>query len=117
MKSGLFKLISTYEIILHLNKTDRPDRFEVFRSLADDSIYRARVWVQNTYNLYPTSLNINDKGDDLHRMHSCDELAQEITLAIAGNPDFITGKKYTDEQAFVDYILSRIKSYENLLPQ
>lgn len=115
MENDLFKLVSTYEILLYLEQTDRPVRIEVFRSLSDCQMYRARVWVQNTYNLYPTLLNTGNRGEDTHTMHSCDLVNMEITLAIAEDPDFITGKHYKDEEDFVDYIKSRIVYYHDSL--
>jgi hypothetical protein len=115
MGNDLFKLISTYELVLTLNDAERPVRIEVFSSASNNQIYRARVWVQNTYNLYPTFLNIGEHGEDLHKMHSSDQLDTDITTIIAEDPDLITGKRYGNEQAFLDYLKTRVMYYQDLV--
>lgn len=114
MNDNLFKLVSTYELFLALGATERPVRIEVFQSISDNDIYRARVWLQTTYNLYPTFLNSGRKGEDLHNTHSCDQLNAEITTLIAESPDLLTGKRYRREKDFVDYVSSRVMQCKEL---
>lgn len=114
MNETLFKLISTYEQIVTLNTVDYPVRMEIFKSLDDRSFYRARVWVQNTYNLYPAFINSGKNGEDLHKVHSSDQVDMEITTLIADDPTLITGKHYTNESDIVDYVKSRVIFYREL---
>jgi len=110
----LYKLISTYELLLELGSTERPVRIEIFQ-LPDGKRFRARVWVQNTYNLYPTLININEKGDDLHAVHSSDDLNQEITSLILEDPELIRGKEFNSEDEVLRYVEERINSFAKSL--
>jgi hypothetical protein len=110
----LYKLTSTYELLLDLGSTERPVRIEIFQS-PDGKKFRARVWVQNTYNMYPTLMNVNEKGDDLHAMHSCDELNQEITFLILDDPDLIRGKEFESEKKLLQYLETRVNSFAESL--
>jgi len=109
----LYKLISTYEILLNFSSTERPVRIEIFQS-PDGKKFRTRVWVQNMYNLYPTLLNINEKGDDLHTLHSSDDLNQEITSLVLEDPELIKGKEFDSEDEVLCYIEDRVNSFAKL---
>lgn len=115
MNETLFKLISIYEVILTLGTVERPVRIEIFRSVNGDSIYRARIWVQNTYNLYPTFINTGHNGEDLHNVHSSDQIDMEITSLIAEDPELITGKHFSSEDGFLNYVRSRIAHYQRMV--
>lgn len=110
----LYRLISTYELLLTVGGAERPARIEVFQS-QDGSKYRARIWIQNTYNLYPTLMNTNNSGDDLHTMHSSDEINQEITSIILEDPGLVTGKEFNGEDQLISYIETRLKSFAQSL--
>ena len=114
MKSDFFRLVSTYELMLTLGSMDRPVRIEVFRSLSDTQLYRARVWAQNTYNLYPTFLNTGQKGEDLRKVHSSDQIDADITSVLAEEPDLLTGKHYRSEEEFLAYVKTRVADYQKL---
>jgi len=115
MNKKLFKLVSTYEIMVTLSTIERPVRMEIFKSLEDEPLYRARIWVQNTYNLYPASMNTDDNGEDWHNVHSSDQIDMEITTLIAEYPELITGKHYANENDFVDYVKSRVAFYIQMI--
>ena len=106
MNKKIFKLISTYEYIVEINSAHKPVRVEVFQAVDSVDIYRARVWIQNMYNVYPTFLNTDENGSDLRKVHSCDELNTEITSNIAENERLILGEKYKSEKVFLDYVHS-----------
>lgn len=110
----LYKLISTYEILLDLEPTERPVRIEIFQS-ADGKRFRTRVWVKNMYNLYPSLMNINEKGDDLHAIHSSDDLNQEITSLILEDPELIRGKEFGSEDELLQYVVVRVNSFAKSL--
>ena len=98
-----------------LGTIERPVRMEIFKALEDEPLYRARIWMQNTYNLYPTFMNTDDNGDDLHNVHSSDQIDMEITTLIAEDPELITGKYYASESDFVDYVKSRVVFYIQMI--
>jgi len=110
--NDLFTLSTTYELLLDFNDTSRPVRIEVFRSIENPNIYRARVWDQNTYNLYPTFANIDSKDGLQNKMLSCDEINREITTIVAEDPSLITGKEYPAEEEFVEYVKSLVLAYQ-----
>jgi hypothetical protein len=114
MNDNLFRLVSTYELFLPPGTTERLVRIEVLQSLSDNDVYRARVWLQTTYNIYPTFLNTGGKGEDLHNTHSSDQLNAEITTLIAESHDLLTGKRCTSEKDFADYVSSRVMQYKEL---
>jgi len=115
MKNELWKLVATYELLLELGQTRRPVRVEVFKGTNGSSRYRARLWVQGTYNLYPTFLNTGPQGQDLHRMHSSEELNQEITSLVVDDPAFIEGIEYKSEAAFVEALQGLVIKYQNTI--
>lgn len=106
----LYKLISTYELLLELGSVEKPVRIEILQS-PDGKKFRTRVWAQNTYNLYPTLMNIDEKGNDLHKMHSSDDLNQEITSLVFEDPELITGKEFASEKEVLQYTEDRISSF------
>ncbi|MFN8756754.1 MAG: hypothetical protein ACK5YB_14585 [Burkholderiales bacterium] len=106
----LFRLSGTYEAFVGSEGSQRLVRIEVLVSLKDHEIYRARVWVQSTYNLYPTFLNLGKDGADLKQVHSSDQLNAEITSLIADDPSWATGIACSSEQAFLDQVCRRIET-------
>jgi len=110
----LFKLSNTYEMLLEFKDVSRMIRVEIFHSTGNDSLYRARIWDQTTYNLYPTFLNIAEDGGLKNEMYSCDEINREITTIIAEEPTLITGKVYSSENDFLEYIKVLIGKYHEL---
>ncbi len=113
--SNIFKLSNTYEMLLEFKDTSRPVRIEIFCDIENSNLFRARIWDQNTYNLYPTMLNIDEEGGLKNNMYSCDEINREITLTIAEQPTLITGKKYSNEEEFLKYVQSLVVNYQTRL--
>ena len=111
MNETLFKLISTYETLATLPTYGGPVRMEIFKSQDDQSLNRARIWLQGTYNLYPSGLNRDEKGGDLHRTHSEDKVDADMTPIICEDYTLVTGKHYASESDFVDYVKSIVQSY------
>lgn len=108
-----FKQTSTYEVFLPVGGSSQLLRIEIFKSTTDANIFRARIWMQSTYNLYPTFMNIADDGSDLHRIHSSDQLNSEITSAVADDPSLMTGKRYDNEDQFLEYLTTLLRSYQD----
>lgn len=108
----MYKLISTYELFVSLSGADRLLRIEVFNSVENNTIFRARIWLQNTYNLYPTFMNLSEDGKNLQKFHSSDEMNMEITSLIANDPSFITGNEYGDEREFLDFVISLVNDFK-----
>jgi len=113
--SHIFKLKNTYEIFIEVAGTKRPVRIEILESGQDAGVFRARVWDQNTYNLYPTMANLLPQGGIEHGIFSCDEINREVTTIVADAPEFILGKTYTDENEFLRHIIGLVKTYEKEL--
>lgn len=110
-----FKLKNTYEIFIDVSGTKRPIRVEIFESIQDEGFFRARVWDQITYNLYPTMANILPEGGIENMLFSCDEINREVTIMVADDPYFILGKAYKNENEFLRYVTSLVKKYEQEL--
>jgi len=115
MKNELWKLVATYELLLELGPIHRPVRIEVFKSNNGSSRFRARLWVQGTYNLYPTFLNMGPQGQDLHKIHSSEEMNQEITSLVVENPAFIEGIEFQSEVAFVEALQGLVTKYQKTI--
>ncbi len=115
MKNELWKLVATYELLLELGQTRRPVRVEVFKSNNGGSRFRARLWVQGTYNLYPTFLNMGPQGQDLRHVHSSEELNQEITSLVVENPAFMEGIEFESEGAFVEALQGLVAKYQKAI--
>ena len=102
-------------MLLEFKDTSRPVRIEIFCDTENPNLFRARVWDQNTYNLYPTMLNIDEEGGLKNKMYSCDEINREITLTIAEDPALIRGKEYSNEEEFLNYLQSLVIKYQTML--
>lgn len=107
----LFKLLSVYEITVLDQNIGRPVRIEILQSSENASIYRPRVWVKNTYNVYPMTVNTGSKGEDLHQMHSSDDLNNDISLLIAEDETFYRGKSFDNEEQVLEYTLKRVSDF------
>ena len=107
----LFKLISVYEVIIKDQNLGKPVRIEIFQSNESSHIYRPRVWVRNTYNVYPMAVNTGSKGEDLHIIHSSDDFNTEISVLIAEDDSFFNGKYYDSEEELLEYMLDRVKDF------
>ena len=114
--SEYFILKSTYETTLAFSTNTRHVRIEIFRSTDNAKKYRARVWDQNTYNLYPTFANIKTKGGLENRMVSCDEINRDITTLLSEDPnDLFWGKEWESEEKYLSYIKALIGTYHDSL--
>ncbi len=106
----LFKLLSVYEITVKDQNIGKPVRIEIFQSSESINLFRPRVWIKNTYNVYPTTVNTGSKGEDLHRMHSSDNFNNDISLLIAEDDTFYSGKLFDSEEDVLEYTFSRLRS-------
>lgn len=111
----LFELTSVYEVLLETGGTIRPVRIEIFRSRDNETKLRARIWEQNTYNLYPTFANIPPQGGLENRFMSCDQLNREISDLIAETPDIILGHEWDSEDALLEYLQESLSRYQSML--
>jgi len=110
-----FQLTSTHEFFLEFESDEKLVRVEIFSATNERNIFRTRVWLQNTYNLYPTFLNVGPKGEDLKLIHSCDQLNTDITVLIAASPDWITGVFCAAESDFLVMVASKVEQhFQNL---
>jgi hypothetical protein len=114
--SEYFKLISTYDVVLEFSTNTRPVRIEILQSTENPKKLRARVWDQNTYNLYPTFANLSQSGVIEHRLWSSDEVNREITNLLSEDPsDLFWGKEWKSEQEYLAYLKGLISRYHESL--
>ena len=107
-----FKLKSTYDVVLEFSTNVRPIRIEILRSTVNSRKYRARVWDQHTYNLYPTYANMKNDGGIENKMWSCDEVDREITTIISDDPaELVYGKEWNSEDEFLLYLKDLVNRY------
>lgn len=107
----IFSLVKTYEFFLENSDDKRLIRIELFEAIDDGEVLRARVWIQNTYNIYPTFLNLGPQGEDLKLIHSSDQLNIDITLSVSDTPEWITGIRGMSTDSFLDLIQKRIVAF------
>jgi hypothetical protein len=111
----IWKLSSTYEVLLEIGHTLKPIRIEIFRSQDNQRKFRTRIWEQNTYNLYPTFANILPEGGLENRLMSCDLLNREISIDIAETPEILLGLEWESEEAFLIHLKEAIFRYQSML--
>ena len=111
-----FKLLNTYDVVLKFSTNTRPVRIEIFRSLDNEKKYKARVWDQSTYNLYPTFANISEEAGLENKLFSCDEVNREITTLLSDDPnDLFWGKEWESEDQYFAYLKELILKYQEIL--
>ena len=103
-------------MVLEFSTNTRPVRIEIFRSVHNNNKLRARVWDQNTYNLYPTFANIPNEDSLINKFMSCDEVNREITTILSDDPnDLLWGKEWASEENFLRYLKTLIQKYQKSL--
>jgi hypothetical protein len=108
---NLFRLASTYEHFVVIKGAKKLVRIEIFSMVSSSNVLRCRVWIQNIYNLYPALLNSDKIGNDLHAVHSADELNMEISSIVVENEHYLNGTSCESEQEILDYLADRISHY------
>jgi hypothetical protein len=106
----MYKQTSVYEFFLEENSVSVICRIELFESLSDSSLRRARAWIQKFYNMYPAFINTDANGDDLRRTHSSDLLLQEITNMLPIDKSLIIGAR-VDEKSLITTIQDAVLIY------
>lgn len=107
----IFRLVNSYEFYIDLNVEEKLIRIEIFEAIDESLVFRARVWHQNTYNLYPTFLNLGKSGEDLHRTYSSDYLNVDITATVSDSPEWLTGISLPSEKQFFDMVRANVISF------
>ena len=75
------------------------------------SVKRVRIWRKDMFNLYPSDVNSGKQGEDLHRLHSCEEINIDITSTVVSEEDLIkSGRKINDDE-LLDMIFVKISDY------
>lgn len=98
----IFRLSETYEFYIDPVEYSKLVRIEIFKSTDVPCTLRGRVWLQSTYNLYPTFINLEKNSHN--QVFSSDQINQEITLSVATSPDWVTGVETDDEKAFFNEV-------------
>ena len=115
-----FTLQSTYEVTLKFSTNTRAVRIEILRSTVNPKKLKARVWDQNTYNLYPTFANMSKENGLNNEMMSCDNINQDITTILADVSleemnEIVYGKEWDSEEDFLNYIKELVNKYHATL--
>lgn len=106
---NIFSLKEVFEFFVNTGEDEKLVRIEIFESNDNDGIFRMRVWFQDTYNLYPTFLNIGKATHDW--VYASEIINQEISLAVAPIPEWLTGIRYPDIKSFYDDVYKRVHQY------
>lgn len=107
----IFRLVNSYEFYIDLAVDEKLIRIEIFEAADESLVFRTRVWYQNTYNLYPTFLNLGQNGEDLHRVYSSDYLNVDMTATIADSPEWLTGISFPSEKKFFEMIRANVIAF------
>jgi hypothetical protein len=112
LESNSFKLIETYEIQFNLSGWNRCVRYEIFVSIKNISTYRARVYLDEQYNLYTYLLNSNTDvdGNALNKMHNVDMLNRDITTLLPIGDELLNGKTCYSLEEFINYMHPEVAS-------
>jgi hypothetical protein len=106
-----FRLIESYEFFVKWDIEQKLVRVEMFEAVEEPLVFRTRVWLQNLYNLYPTTLNLGPNNEHVSRLFSSDHLNAEITLSIADNPEWLTGISASSERVFFEMVQSSVIAF------
>lgn len=104
-------MTSVTEYFVDIRGAQKVVRVEIFRSKADQSIFRGRAWIQNIYNLYPALVNTDANGKDLRSVHSADELNVEISSLVVADETYLSGKRCDNEDEILNYFVDAIGRY------
>lgn len=109
MNLKIFRLSEVYEFYVDSVEYTKLVRIEIFKSTDASCALRTRVWLQNTYNLYPTFINCEENYHN--KIYSSDQINQDITISIAASPDWLTGVEIYDEKTFFNEIYSSVSKF------
>ena len=97
----IYKMTVVYEWPERVGEWLRFVRIEVFECISQPKNFRARVWLDENYNLYPTRLNSDQNGNAVNMIHSSDVVNRDITSLLSGADEWICGKVFASEEDFV----------------
>lgn len=104
----IFQLLEVYEFFANPDGKNNLVRIEIFEASDESCLFRARIWLQTTYDLHPTF--ISPHKDDA-RVFSSDQLNQDITLLLADDPSWLTGCRFTNKKIFFDKIFENVRGF------
>lgn len=104
----IYKLTAVYEWPERIGEWLRFVRVEVFACVSQPGNFRARVWLDENYNLYPARLNSDQNGNAINMIHSTDVVNRDITTLLPGVDEWICGKLFASEDDFVSSIMPAV---------
>ena len=113
IKNQVFKLIETYESSIDVDGWLKFLRIELFESTKTLLLLRARVWLSESYNLYPSAFNTNSAGNNTKEMHSAEILSRDITVILPFGEVLLEGKVYQSKQKLVDELFILVEDFLN----
>lgn len=110
-KNHIFKLVEVYELLVGFDDNLKFVRVELFESTSTSCWIRARVWLNETYNMYQSELNTDGEGKNLHRLYSSDVVNRDITTILPFGKDLIEGRTYASKETFINDLLPQVESF------
>ena len=114
-EGSIFRLIDIYEISEYVDERLHIFRIEIFESIKQPLLYRSRVWLSTTYNVYPSQFNTNINGEDLHTLHSADCINTDITFNMHCADDLVNGNTYKSKEEFLRLVMGEVEKYIRVL--
>jgi hypothetical protein len=108
-KNHIFKLVEVYESPIEIGGWLKFIRIELLESTKERNFLRARVWLDENYNLYPSALNTDTNGGNIQSLHSADAINREITAILPFGEDLIRGKVYLSREDFVSKLFTQVE--------
>jgi hypothetical protein len=114
-----FKLLEVFEVKLDINGWIRCIRYEIFSSIKEVKKYRARVYIDEQYNLYPYLLNStsDNNGVALNKHHSVDMINRDITTLLPIGEELAIGKIWLSLDEFMSYLHPQVMSFVSEMNQ
>lgn len=111
MNLHIFKLVDVYESTIDENDWLKFLRVEILESTKTPLLLRARVWLSESYNLYPSAFNTDNAGKNTQMTHSVEILSRDITVILPFGGELIKGKIYQSKQEFTESLFPHIEEF------
>ena len=111
LNNEIYRLIDTLDVSFNAGGWLRNVRIEVLESINNPLTFRGKILLDNTFNIYPSQLNTDDDGNDLHKIHSAENIATDISSNLPIASFLIEGHKKTSKEEFIKEILPVVEEY------
>lgn len=111
MNSNYYSLVEVQEVSFNIDGWLKFIRIEIFVAIAEPALFRGKVWLSESYNLYPSNLNTNLDGGNLQSLHSEDVVNRDITAILSCGQSLLEGKKYESKNIFINELHIEIGNF------